>query len=277
MMKGSLRCRSVLILSCIATLMGCSQEDTTGSVHAGGRDNAGPPTACVVNYPLRYFASRIAGDLVQVAMPIPRDEDPAFWNPDVKAILAYQQADLILLNGAGYAKWVPQTTLSRSRMVDTSVAFRDRLIKIQDAVTHGHGPEGEHTHGGTAFTTWLDPTLAIQQARAIQEAFVSRWPELRTSFEEGLAALEKDLMALDQRTQAIVTKDSSKPLFVSHPVYQYWTRRYGLNVKSVHWEPDEMPSADAFKALEGRHRDRRAAGSTHPATAAATAFAISCA
>ena len=49
-------------------------------------------------------------------MPIPQDVDPAFWNPDVQAILAYQQADLILLNGAGYAKWVPQTTLSRSRI-----------------------------------------------------------------------------------------------------------------------------------------------------------------
>ncbi len=112
-------------------------------------------------------------------------------------------------------------------MVDTSAVFRDRLIKIQDAVTHGHGPEGEHTHGGAAFTTWLDPTLAIQQARAIQQAFRSRWPEHRTRFEEAFEALEKDLVALDRRTRALVTKDKSKPLLVSHPVYQYWARRYG--------------------------------------------------
>ena len=28
----------------------------------------------------------------------------------------------------------------------------------------------------------------------------------------------------------------------SHPVYHYAARRYGWNLKSVHWEPDEMPS-----------------------------------
>ncbi len=250
MMNNSCRSRSVLIILCIAACPGCSQEDDASSVQAGRRKQAGPPAAYVVNYPLMYFASRIAGDLVEVAMPIPPDVDPALWNPDVQAIQAYQQADLILLNGADYAGWVPKTTLSRSRMVDTSTAFRDRVIKIPDAVTHGHGPEGEHSHSGSAFTTWLDPTLAIQQASAIRQAFQTRWPEHRTSFETGFGALEKDLVALDGKMQAVVTKDKARPLLVSHPVYQYWTRRYGLNVKSVHWEPDEMPSAEAFKALE---------------------------
>jgi zinc transport system substrate-binding protein len=32
-------------------------------------------------------------------------------------------------------------------------------------------------------------------------------------------------------------------------VYQYLTRRHGLNVKSVHWEPDEVPNNDMWKEL----------------------------
>ena len=53
-----------------------------------------------VNYPLAYFAERIAGDQARVVFPAPSDVDPAFWQPDRETIRTYQQADLILLNGA---------------------------------------------------------------------------------------------------------------------------------------------------------------------------------
>ncbi|MEA3275247.1 MAG: hypothetical protein U9Q81_08160, partial [Pseudomonadota bacterium] len=32
-----------------------------------------------VNYPLQYFAERIAGEHAQVVFPAPADVDPAFW------------------------------------------------------------------------------------------------------------------------------------------------------------------------------------------------------
>jgi len=39
-------------------------------------------------------------------------------------------------------------------------------------------------------------------------------------------------------------------IIYSHPVYQYFDRRYGLNGMSVHWEPDELPTEDEFKSLD---------------------------
>ena len=47
-------------------------------------------------------------------------------------------------------------------------------------------------------------------------------------------------MALNRAVKEIVSKDRVKPLMVSHPVYDYFARRYGLMIKSVHWEPDEI-------------------------------------
>ena len=35
----------------------------------------------------------------------------------------------------------------------------------------------------------------------------------------------------------------------SHPVYQYFARRYGINGKSVHWEPDAMPDEGMWQEL----------------------------
>ncbi len=69
-----------------------------------------------VNYPLEYFADRLGGDQVEVVFPAPPGGDPAFWSPDPDTIAAYQGADLILLNGAGYAKWLERATLPSSKL-----------------------------------------------------------------------------------------------------------------------------------------------------------------
>ena len=131
---------------------------------------AGPFTIYVVNYPLQYFAERIGGDQVKVVFPVPADVDPAYWHPNLADISAYQKADLILLNGAGYAKWVNKVSLPRSKMVNTSRQFKDRYITTKEVMTHSHGTEGEHAHESLAFTTWLDLELAARQAKAIASA-----------------------------------------------------------------------------------------------------------
>jgi len=205
---------------------------------------AGPPTSVhVVNYPLRYFAERIGGEEVRVVFP-KMEGDPAFWKPDGDAIAAFQEADLILLNGAGYAKWVSHASLPESKCVDTSEAFTKDFIRIEDARTHAHGPAGKHAHGGIAFTTWLDPTQAIAQAHAIQVAFLRRWPE--GGFETRFAALRADLLEVARRLEAVIPKG---PGVASHPVYPYLARRYGMNLRSVHWEPDEAPDPDGWAEL----------------------------
>jgi zinc transport system substrate-binding protein len=196
----------------------------------------------VVNYPLKYFAERIAGDYAKVVFPAPAEEDPAYWKPDSRIIVEYQGADLILLNGANYAKWVRKATLPRSKMVNTSGKFKDQYITTEGVITHSHGPGGEHAHEALAFTTWIDLDLATKQAKAIADALSRKKPKLRKTFEQNYAALDRALTTLDRDIKGIVSKHQSKPLVASHPVYDYFAKRYGLNMKSVHWEPDEVPS-----------------------------------
>ncbi len=212
-----------------------------------------------VNYPLTYFAERVGGRIVEVHFPAPADEDPAFWSPDAETIAAYQAADLILLNGAGYARWVDRAALPSSRIVNTSVGLADRLLPLEGTVTHSHGPEGEHEHGGFAFTTWLDPGLAIDQVRAIEAAIALRRPEHEAEISRRAADLEDDLVDLDSRLAAAAKTLDREPLLFSHPVYQYLIRRYDLNAIELHWEPDQAPDQSAWdhldEVLEG-HRAR---------------------
>ena len=215
--------------------LACGSSEETTDVAPAERAKA-PLRVHTVSYPLAYFAERIGGAAVDVTFPAPAETDPASWSPDAETIARYQKADLILLNGATYAKWVERVSLPASKLVDTSESFRDDYIIIEDAVVHSHGPEGEHSHGQTAVTTWLDPRQAVIQARAIRDALAAAHPEQNADFEDGLAALEKDLVALDVRMEETV--GSSVPLVASHPVYQYFARRYGLNVQSVDFEDD---------------------------------------
>ncbi len=194
----------------------------------------------VVNYPLMYFAERIGGNQVQVEFPVPGDVDPAYWNPGIVDIAAFQKADLILLNGAGYAKWVQKVSLPRSKVVNTSAKLKNQYIYTKNVMTHSHGGKAKHAHEALAFTTWLDFEMAAGQAEAVAAALSRKRPELKDKFRGNLNGLVGELKALDQEIQKISSQNQSTPLVVSHPVYDYFTRRYGLNIVSVHWEPDEV-------------------------------------
>ena len=212
-----------------------------------------------VNYPLEYFAKRIGGDLVDVHFPAPEDIDPAFWMPDANTILEYQQADLILLNGAGYAKWVSKVSLPRRKLLNTSGTFKDNYIHIDTAVTHQHGPAGDHSHAGTAFTTWLDLNQAAIQAGQIASAMKKARPEHAQVFEGNYLQLKKELLQMDKRIMEIINYKPDLPILASHPVYQYLARRYKLNLTSVMWEPDVYPDASSWQALSNRLSEQSAA------------------
>ena len=228
-------------------LAGCSQEnaaDTSSQPQASGR-----PLVYASNYPLKYFAERVSAPLIDVRLPVPPGEDPAFWKPTPEDVLALQQADLVVLNGASYESWLRNVSLPSSRLVVTSENFEEQFIAQEEVTTHSHGLDGEHEHSATAFTTWLDLTLAVEQARAIEDAFSARWPEHKGQFEAQLDRLAQELEARDAQIKRIVKKAPRVPVVFSHPVYQYFGRRYGLNGRSVHWEPDEMPSDAMWQEL----------------------------
>jgi len=208
-------------------------------------------TVSVTNYPLSYFTERLAGELLELNFPAGRGGagDPAFWKPTLGQIVQMQQSDLIIINGASYEKWLAAVSLPRSRILDTSAGFKESLIYEQEQATHRHGPAGEHSHRGLAFTTWLDFELAVLQVNAIAKRLSVKLPGHKQAIARNLEALTADLGALHQQMEQLARKVGDQPLLVSHPVYQYLAKRYGLNIHSVHWEPEVMPPDSEWGAL----------------------------
>lgn len=218
----------------------CEQQASEGA--SGDRSAAAASSngfiVQTVNYPLAYFAERIAGGHAEVRLLAPADGDPAFWLPDRESIVQLQSADLILDNGAGYAKWMGTVSLPTSKVADTSASFASAYIETEESVVHSHGEGGEHSHAGTAFTTWLDMTQARAQAEVIRDALSERLPDHADDFEANADALFADLDALDADLQAAGESLTGVPLAASHPVYQYLARRYSLSIEALHWEPE---------------------------------------
>lgn len=242
--------RWVLPIVIALVLSACSGEPASPAKQTTGSASKGPLSVYVVNYPLQYFAERIGGGHVRVTFPAPADGDPAFWEPEVEQVAAYQQVDLILLNGASYAKWVQRVSLPAARTVDTSAGFADRYIPLSGQMSHSHGASGEHRHGDMAFTTWLDPQLAIEQAAAVRDALVRLRPDAKADFRQGFASLQEDLQVLDEQLAMAFGAYKGQPLLFSHPVYQYLIRRYAVDGYELHWEPDTKPSAEEWRAFD---------------------------
>ncbi|MCB1227517.1 MAG: zinc ABC transporter substrate-binding protein [Verrucomicrobiales bacterium] len=221
---------------------GATAAPESGQMHSGVQ---------VTNYPLDFFASTLLGDRLPVHFLAPAEGDPAFWEPTDADVSALQQADCILLNGATYEKWLPSVSLPQGKLVDTSEAFSDRWIVVKSEVTHRHGPGGDHSHAGTAFTTWIDFQQAAEQVRAIQKAVTPLLPEIEQPEVAARAdRLLADLAVLDARMAKVAERMKGVALLASHPIYQYWARRYGLDVTQLHWEPDQGLSDEQWAEFE---------------------------
>jgi len=207
------------------------------------------PRIVAVNYPLQYFAERLLGDEAEVVFPVPADVDPSFWRPSIADISMVQSADLILLNGAGFATWVDRVSLPRSRLVNTSAAIEDQFI-VTESITHSHGDGGEHSHEGLASYTWLDPMLAIAQAEAIAGAIAGRGIAPADTVYANFADLRSDLEQLDADAKAALANARDVPMIATHPRYQYLARRYDLSIASLEWEPGAMPTEAELADLE---------------------------
>jgi zinc transport system substrate-binding protein len=227
-----------IILFAIATLLvACTDKEPASPDSTSAQ---GKPVVIASNYPLYFFTSEIAGEGIEVGFP-KISGDPAMWAPSGEDVGTLQNADLLILNGADYESWLAFTTLPDGLTLDTTATVQAMLLPIENETVHQHGPAGKHSHQGTAFTTWLDPQLAIEQARAVMHGLSRLESEQSGLFETNFEALKQRLTQLDQSLETAFAALGEKPVIFSHPVYQYLQHRYGINGRSTHWEPDIEP------------------------------------
>lgn len=189
-----------------------------------------------VAYPLAWLASELGGSGVEVSYPVPADRDAEFWRPGISQIAEIQAADVILLNGAGFAGWTERVSLPRRAVVQTTRGLEDQFITIE-AVTHSHGGD-THSHDATATFTWMDPALLAQKGVLIAAALERRGVAVDRAVLAELTNLADDIATLPAGAWA-----------TSHPRYQYLARRAEVELYELEAEAGADLSADELQAV----------------------------
>jgi len=200
-------------------------------------------------YPLAFFTQEIGGEKVTVKQLIPDNTEVHNWQPSSADLLAIEDADVIIYNGASLDHWFEDDILP---IIDSS----DKVIVettegIQLLETGQETDEQEHEHEGNYDPhTWLSPFIAKQQAQNIYEALVrkdqnnegyynERWQTLKARFEE----LDNDYLT------GLSTKGKDE-IFVSHSAFGYLADRYGFEQHGVIGiSADEQPSTQVYTKI----------------------------
>lgn len=127
-------------------------------------------------------------------------------------------------------------------------------FEAHDHAGHDHG----HKHGKAAKQDsdghlWLDPANARLIVRHVAEVLSARRPADAATYKANADDLVRRLDALDAELAAGAKAVAGRPIVVFHDAYQYFERRYGLNVVgSITVNPEVKPSAKRLSALRAK-------------------------
>lgn len=234
-----------LMIACACGVLGLG--GCGGGGDAGASDGSSLPVVLTTFEPTRSMCERIGGDLFDIGCVLPEDADPVHWTPGPEVIAELQDADLIVLNGAGMEKWAATAPLPESKVVETAKGIE--LIETGE-VTHSHGPGGAHTHGKYDPHTWVDPENAAQQAAGIRDALIELRPGDAEQIGMRYAALAADLVALSERLRALTPRLEGAQILCSHPAYNYLARRFGWKITNIDIDPATPLTQEQTAALQ---------------------------
>jgi zinc transport system substrate-binding protein len=215
------------------------------------------PTSTKLNvvttfYPLTYLTQQIGGDQIQVTQLVPDNTEIHSWEPSASHIVAAQDADIIIYNGAGADNWmqndiIPSLSTAKNRtIVDTTNGLT--LIANQDHEEEA-GEEG-HEHGAYDPHTWISPYMAKQQAQNIYNALIQADPQHESYYTQKWNTLQDQLTQLDNEYTEALENAAKDTIFVSHEAFGYLATRYGFEQQGViGLSADEQPSAATIANL----------------------------
>lgn len=238
----------LLALASVVIVSGCTSRSA---------DQAKPsaPTATrvvVTSLVAEQITLELAESHFEVSKVVPDDTVSRLWTPKSDDVKTMQTAGLILLQGAGYDPWKDRATLPGSRLVDVSKGIYGEFIRIPDAVTHQHGPEGKHSHPGTMWATWLSPELVLSQVSTIESALTKKQPDHTDAISKASAKLRAQIQGQQEKVLPLKKSLEGRKiiLLADNSNYLYLAKAVGLECRYLHWPESEALNTEHQAELE---------------------------
>lgn len=187
-------------------------------------------------FPLFDFARNVGGDRAEVSSLIPIGIEPHDWEPTAQNVIAVQDADIFIFNGAGFeGGWITQ--MESNFKVDTSAGIQ--LLQGGEHEGEEEGGEEQLAQDGNAAAAdphiWLDPVLAKHQVEVIRDAFIQLDPENASYYRDNAERYISELESLDASIKSELSSNCTLKDFIAfHDAFSYFANRYNLTQHSIH-------------------------------------------
>jgi len=197
-------------------------------------------------YPLAFFAQEIGGEEVTVRQLIPDNLEVHTWQPSFADILAVDEADVIIYNGASLDHWFEDDILSIVDSSDKIIVETTKGVKLLETE-----PELADEHEELYDPhTWISPFIAKQQAQKIYEALIQKDPNHEDYYTERWQKLKMRFEELDNNYLTGLSTKNKEEIFVAHSAFGYPADRYGFKQYGVIGiSADEQPSVSVYADL----------------------------
>ena len=195
---------------------------------------------------IKPFHSLVSGIMEGVSEPlllINGNNSPHSYALRPSSAENLQQADLVFWGGdilEGFLTKPLQSLASRAKLVSLQETAGLRLLPLRSGIgwqkhetdsANDHSAEDETTStSGTDPHIWLDPYNAKIISAKIVEILTAMDPQNAQSYRINGEKYGLRLELLDRKLKAEMTKVAETPYMVFHDAYQYFEKRYQLNV-----------------------------------------------
>ena len=170
------------------------------------------------------MAKVIGGDLIEVRSIVPIGGDPHTYQPTPSDVQLVSRADLILQNGLTFEGWL-------NKLIENSGTQATRTL-----ITEGLTPIASAVYENSADPhAWMDPQNGLIYIENIKNALVALLPEEAEVFEFNYQLYAQQIQDLDVQIDSMIQRidPDKRVLITSHDAFQYFGRRYGLELQSI--------------------------------------------
>lgn len=245
MIRATVRPTLLVLLAVLAaSACGASDDDGAG---AGAPDR---PTVVVSTSILGDVVAELAGDQVEVTVLIEAGVDPHDFQLSARDAAAMRDAELIVVNGAGFEEGLEDA-------VEDAAADG---VPVVEAIAGVETLPLENGEPDPHFFT--DPVRMIAAARGLVEAIADHVDDIDTdALARSTSAYISELEQLDRDITATLATldDDERVLVTNHDVYAYFADRYGFEIVGTvlpAGSGDEVGTAQQLAALATLIRTR---------------------
>jgi len=193
-------------------------------------------------YPLYEFTKEIGKERIDVSIIIPAGIEPHDWEPTIQDLQKMQNADMIVINGAGLEPWITKLVSVNPDILIVDTSNGISLLEKDKHMFNNKIQNDPHI--------WLDPVLAKKQIQNIVDGLIRIDPQNTDYYQENANTYNSKLILLDNKIRNELSICVKKDFLAFHDAFSYFANEYGLNQNTIIGiNPSEEPTAVTLQQI----------------------------